>query len=141
MSHFDYNPKDAANILPAGEYEATIEEYVDKDKEGKPLVSTKGEEMIYVVFKVYGEREVSLRCYFTVKGGLWRYRELAGALGKAQDFTDKKFSAANYIGSGITVVLSEKDDAKYGPQNNIDEFKPLVRASSGTTVTTEDIPF
>lgn len=122
---FDYDPKDANNTIDEGEYDASIKAVQDKAENGEPLTSRKGEPMICVTFEVYTtERARTLRQYFTAKSGLWRYRELAHALGQAEAFTDKKFHASNHVGDGLVLVLGIEDRPNYGPQNTVEEFKP-----------------
>lgn len=151
MCHFEYDPKNASNVLPAGEYDATIKSVIDTDKDGAPLRSDKGrgEDMICVVFTVYSERgERTIRCYITAKGGLFRYRQIAHALGKAQDFSDKKFKILDYIGHNLRLKLAiDPPKGQYDEQNSIEQVLP---AAIGTPATRplatagakdDDIPF
>lgn len=157
-SHFDYNPKDASDVLPEGEYESSIYRVSEADKEGNPLVSKKsGEQMQKVTFEVYaGERRVKLDQYFTVRSMLWLYKRMAQALGQEDAFRDKKFNAMDHLGAQIRLALKVEDNAQYGEQNRIDKFLPStmkaapkpVRTAPTTTTTKTlggaddgDIPF
>lgn len=164
MKFSNYDPKDASNALPAGQYAASIKSTTEQDKDGQQLISKKSREpMQLVTFEVYQNdgptRQV--RQYFTNKSMLWLYRKLAHALGQADAFSDGKFNAQDHIGANLVLDLDVESNS-FGEQNVIVEFLPKkggaapVAAKTGyaaarekptpstgghVPVTEEDIPF
>lgn len=142
-----YDPKAGTNVLPEGEYEATIESV-----ENKP--SSSGKPMQRVTFRVYGTTERTIREYFVQPDSVWKYRKLAQALNQVGAFDAGTFDAANHIGANLRVKLGIKTTAEYGDQNTVEAFMPTaVRGSEPTTrakppagkasavIDSDDIPF
>ncbi len=156
-----YDPKDASNCLPEGEYPATLEKLVDTDDQGNPLTSRKtGYPMEYIVWRVYppeGSERV-LRQYITQNTAAWRYSEISKAAGEkaVAEFKAGTFDPSNYVGENFTLALS-KQDGPNGEQNNIDKVlasslgaaKPKASgakqaqktAAAGGAMSPDDIPF
>lgn len=136
-----YDPKDAnPPLIPDGKYYATIKAVYDEDANGAPLRSkSSGEEMQKVIFDVWANpnKPSTLHCYFTAKSSLFRYRQLAHALGQKEAFSAKTFDAKNHIGESLDVEIETQENEQYGDQNNIKAFsiaegangKPLVDRS------------
>lgn len=151
---FEYDPKDASNVLKADTYDASIKTVVDTNEDGSPLTSKKsGEKMQKVTFEVYpatGKPRL-LDAYYTAKSSLWQYKKLATALGKDADFKAKKFNAAELIGVNLRLELVIKEDKQYGDKNEIAAYHPgngkssldmaAAGASNGSKGGDEDIPF
>lgn len=145
-----YNPKDASQALPIGDYDAVILRVDNDDKDGRPLISKKsGEAMQCVTFEIYtvagAKRQV--RQYFTERSLLWFYKKLAVALGQKTEFDAGSFDAADHIGTNIRVTLDIEDDPDYGEQNRIRAFHPSGTKStprmtpSAVPADKDDIPF
>lgn len=151
-----YDPKDANQCIPAGEYEATIKSATKLTKDGDPLVSKAGEPMQKVVFEVYtdaGNRFISQ--YFTARSMIWMYKRLAQAIGQESQFKAGSFDAEDHIGAGLTLVLEVEENDQYGDQNQIKAFKPLARGGQASAqakpspaksygaspITDSDVPF
>lgn len=148
MSHFEYDPADASNCVDPGTYDATIKKVDDQREDGSPLRAKSGEDMLKVIFTVYtpkGERTLS--SYITAKKGLFRYRQLAQALGKSAEFTAKKFRIQDHVGANIQLALGKSTSPEYGEQNDIEQFLPgngtLKKALQGAGAPSggDDIPF
>jgi len=143
---FQYKPSDAAQTIPAGTYDATVGRVIEKNKEGQPMKSKKGEAMIQVIFDVYvGQTTRKTSAYFTNVSTLYRYKDLAGALGQADGFKAGNFDVVNHIGDPLRLELSIEDSAAYGEQNNIDKFHPAamaaVKRDKPEPIEPDDIPF
>jgi hypothetical protein len=139
-----YDPRDANQCIPAGTYPATIKSVSDLDKDGRPLVAKSGEAMQLVVFEVYVSNDAARLHFqrFTAKSMLFLYRALAHALGKADEFSDGKFDAKNYIGDNLRLELEVKSDKQFGDQNRIVEFMSAVPSGSAhASVQDSDVPF
>ncbi len=121
-----YDPKDASDTIPAGDYEASINTVYTADKEGQPLRSKDGYDMQRVMFDVYvGEAVRKLSVYFTASPkALFRYRMLAKAVGQYDAFKAGTFSAINHVGANLRLSLSVEDRPGYGEQNQVDDFQP-----------------
>lgn len=154
-----YNPQDAKPpLIPAGVYDAEIKSVQDTADDGKPLTSAKGVEMVKVVFKIYtNDRDGIITAYFLNNStNLWRYKQLAEALGYKERFEQGDFNAAEHLGDVVSVELKIKNSEQYGEQNEIAKYlrrtgganKPKgVRAQAKPStpktdpMTADDIPF
>lgn len=150
----NYDPKDASSVIPEGEYEASIAAVTSVNKDGEQLRSKDGYEMVCVTFEVYvGDAARKLFVYFTASPkALFRYRQLALALGQEAQFKLKQFQAADNIGANLRITVGIKDDPKYGEQNTTDAFAPSAVTAKRTpakadpvrpvgVMPAEDIPF
>lgn len=149
---FEYDPKDASNVLKADTYDASIKTVSDTKDDGSPLRSKAGEAMQKVTFEVYPAegKPRQITDFFTAKSGLFRYKKLATALGKQADFAAKKFNAADFQGANLRLELIIEESKEYGEQNRIAAYHPpangkpvmnLAGAAAGNGGKDEDIPF
>jgi hypothetical protein len=151
---FAYDPKDANQTLPEGKYSASIVKATQFKDDGTAMRSKGGEAMQCVTFEVYPNDESrprQLKAYFTAKSTLFRYRKLAQALGKGDEFKAQRFNAEEHIGANVTLMLSIQDHPQYGEQNNIDDFLPMTGPppmreptqlpKPAATAGADDIPF
>jgi hypothetical protein len=152
-----YNPQDAKPpLIPPGMYDAELKSVQDTKDDGSPLRTAKGDEMIKVIFKVYAtEREATISAYFVNNNNsLWRYKQLAEALGYAERFESAQFHASEHIGELVKVELKIKSSEQYGEQNEIAKFTRRAAVATATKpaptpaaplkkppMTEEDIPF
>lgn len=149
-----YDPKKSTLCLPEGDYPACISAVEEK-------TSSSGNPMEVVTIEVFpsGRESTKLKEYF-VEGqdfAAYKYRKLAEAIGKGDEFKAGKFQAADNIGENFTVTLAVEDSDKYGEQNKIKGYGPKSGAAVKPTpskpkaaaqqikdaapVTEEDIPF
>jgi hypothetical protein len=143
-----YDPKDASDTIPEGWYSAVIESV-------KNAVSkNSGRDQQVVQYRVYGPREMVLSDYYQA-ATLWKYKQLAKALGQEAEFVAGTFDAKDFLRKSIDVELVIEDSAQYGEQNRIKGFapdgeqagaKPSFSASrpsstKGETIDHDDIPF
>ena len=119
---FNYDPKDATNCLPAGEYDATLANVEEKrSKAGNPML-----ELTYAVYG--GGREVRIRDYVVNPSGIYRLRNLARALGKEDEFNSGSFDAQNYKDTDVRVELSVEQQEGFDDQNRIKKVLPPTAA-------------
>lgn len=124
----NYDPKDASNVIPAGEYEASVKavatEKTDQQGNTRPMKTRDGVyDMVQVEYEVYvpGGAARKLWVYYAASPkALWRYRQLAQAIGQAEAFKNKQFNIADHIGANLKLSLVVEDNAQYGEQNQID---------------------
>jgi hypothetical protein len=147
-----YKAKDAAQTVPAGVYDASIKAYTETKKDGSQMQTKSGDPMCMVTFEVYvGERTRLVSDYFSAGSMLWKYKNLAKAIGKEDEFKAETFTAEDYIGENLQLELTVEDDEKYGEQNRIKKFMPkragvVARANVGkvtpdTPIDDSSIPF
>lgn len=147
-----YKAKDAAQTVPAGVYDASIKAYTETKKDGSQMQTKSGDPMCMVTFEVYvGERTRFVSDYFSAGTMLWKYKNLAKAIGKEDEFKAETFTAEDYIGENLQLELTVEDDEKYGEQNRIKKFMPkragvVARANVGkvtpdTPIDDSSIPF
>lgn len=146
-----YDARDAASVIPEGEYQATIKAYTETDAEGRQLMNkARTEPVCKVMFEVYtdnGTRTVTQT--FSAKTTLFLYKQLAQALGQAESFKAGKFTAEDYIGESLTLAVKVKFSEQYGDQNQF-SFKPKLanavtpnrgKVTPDTPITDDSIPF
>jgi hypothetical protein len=147
-----YKAKDAAQTVPAGVYDASIKAYTETKKDGSQMQTKSGDPMCMVTFEVYvGERTRFVSDYFSAGSMLWKYKNLAKAICKEDEFKAETFTAEDYIGENLQLELTVEDDEKYGEQNRIKKFMPkragvVARANVGkvtpdTPIDDSSIPF
>lgn len=143
-----YDPRAATLCLPEGDYDASILKVEEKE-------SNSGNMMEVVTFEVYTDTgSVKLKEYF-VEGqsfAAFKYKRMAQALGKEEEFKAGTFQAASCKGDSLTVTLAIKED-DFGEKNVIKAFSPKRLGAkpaaskrpaapvANVTLTEEDIPF
>lgn len=108
-----YDPKEASNCLPPGDYQATIMKAVE-------TASKSGKEMIVIEFKVYGpgNRTIIVDDYI-LREFLWKLKRIATAIGRLNEFNSGEFVPEHYIGCNCTVTLDIEDSPDFGEQNRV----------------------
>lgn len=114
-----YNPKDASEAWPVGEYDATLIEVTET------VSKSSGNDMEVWKFKLYGpdSREMMIREYVT-SAAVFKIKALAKAFGKLAEFQREEFNAADYINQNLTIELKVETHDEYGDQNRIKSYKP-----------------
>jgi hypothetical protein len=114
-----YNPKDASEAWPVGEYDATLIEVTET------VSKSSGNDMEVWKFKLYGpdSREMTIREYVT-SAAVFKIKALAKAFGKLAEFQREQFNAADYINQNLTIELKVETHDEYGDQNRIKTYKP-----------------
>lgn len=145
---FTYDPKKTSECWPEGEYRATLKKVEDTTSKNS------GNNMTVVTFEVHNnDRTMSIRDYL-VEGYAWanaKYKYIAQALGRGEEFIAGQFDAANYIGNNVMLVLSIEDSDQYGEQNRIKKYIPSDKKAEPSQkpqapgdlkpVTDDEIPF
>lgn len=128
-----YDPKDANNCLPAGEYDATLTAVINTDKEGGPLRSSKTQEpMEKIVYTVYSEKgERVLYDYIVESAAAWKYKAIAKALGATAEYDNKTFEPANFTGHNLRLEL-KIEEYEGQDQNKIKKVLPKNGGPSTT---------
>lgn len=145
-----YDPKEAIECLPEGQYEATVTETQES-------VSKKGDPMIVVTLTIYkptgGEKTIK----DWIVAPWWKLKKLAKACGRLAEFEGGEFRDGQYVGSTLMVDLEVESSDKYGDQNRVVGYAPVARtqqaqptarsakaaaqASSVPSIGEDDIPF
>ena len=142
-----YDPKEAIECLPEGQYEATVTETQES-------VSKKGDPMIVVTLTIYkptgGEKTIK----DWIVAPWWKLKKLAKACGRLAEFEGGEFRDGQYVGSTLMVDLEVESSDKYGDQNRIVAYSPVERKSAAagpvrsaakpsvnSEITSDDIPF
>lgn len=144
-----YNPKDASQAWPAGDYEATI-----KSVEAK--TSKSGNEMEVVTLTVYHPegKEQTVWDYIVNPATVFKIKKIAKALGFSAEFEAGTFQVSDCVGANMLLTLDVEEDAEYGDKNKIKNYQPsrvkarrevaAAVASTGkaaTPLVADDIPF
>lgn len=152
-----YNPEDAVNLIPDGDYEASIKAVYDENREGQPIADKSGNPGEMIAFEVYvdGGARTLHETFYSGPKSLWRYAMLASALGESDAFKAAKFNASNHIGTNLNLTLGSREYQGRSYQQ-IKDFNPskvgaaapstvtagdVAKAVGGKTIEHEDIPF
>lgn len=121
-----YSGKDAVTVLPAGEYDASIESTDSTNKDGGRLADKNGNPMQKVTFKLYdGGRTQLVSDWFIAPTTMWKYKQLATALGVPKETFDKgEFDAADFIGETVRIEVTVETSDQYGDSNKPKKYKP-----------------
>jgi hypothetical protein len=135
-----YNPNDAVNTLPDGEYAATIEDVVPQISKKAQAQGETEPNMHVVTLKVYPQTGQPSRVwdYISYPKGTWKLEEVAVALGQAAAFKAGTFEIESFVGKNVRVYLRTKTD-DYGSKNVVGEY--LMAAPAKATGTDDSVPF
>lgn len=120
-----YDPKDAVQTLPAGEYNAVLEKYEEK-------LSKKGNQMAVLTWKVFdanSDRTPFVTDYIVFPAFTFKLKKLAKSLGKLADFESKVFQPEDYVGASTRVFLDVESQEGYDDKNVIGNYLPLAEDS------------
>lgn len=111
-----YNPKDAQECLPAGEYDAVVAACEEKE-------SKAGNPMLKVTWTVYGpHKESTLHDYITNPATLFRLKQIARAMGAMREFEQGTFQLEDYIGKRIRLKMKVESQNDFPDQNKIHAY-------------------
>lgn len=125
-----YDPKDATETIPEGEYDAAIhfaEHGVSKSK-GRPQCK--------VGITIYGPREIKVYDYLS-PDAVWKIKQFAVSLGKRDVFDSGDFNPVDYVNHNVRVKVKIEESDQYGDQNKIVKYLPPV---DGGSAPAKDVP-
>src|SRR5947209_3481055 len=133
MAH-EYDPKDASNLWPDGEYPAVLIKAEDGWTKGTPSDPEPKPKEVWT-FELYddkADKRRTLQRHVTFPKCTWMVRELSIALGRKSEFDQKTFHAEDHIGSNVTIVLGTRKGTVDFPedQNQIQKIKPPPMSAS-----------
>lgn len=139
-----YNPADAVQCLPEGDYPAVLMDCTEK-------TSSKGNDMYELAFTVYAPdgREITVKEYVVMPTFTWKLKKLARAVGRLEEFEAGAFDPSACVGNNVTLTLTVQEQVGYEPKNQVKEYgasKPRAKhtKSAPSPVTNEDtadLPF
>lgn len=114
----DYDPKDASDTLPEGEYDLEITKVEDTQSK------TSGAQMQVVYFRAYGNdgRSVMVKEYIVVPKTLFKLKQIAAALGMRQEFDAKQFQVDDQIGKTLRAELRVDSQEGYDDKNTVKKY-------------------
>lgn len=132
----DYNPKDAVQVWPEGEYEATLAKVEDTTSKRKPDGSG-GNPMQVWTFEVYHSdgRQQLISDYVVVPAATFKIKQLAIALDKRADFDAGTFQAEDYIGVSVVLALAVAQQEGFDDKNKVGKIKPAGKPEPAAAVT------
>lgn len=133
----NYNPADATQVLPAGDYPATLIAVEEK-------VSKKGNDMLELSFKAWGkDRHSTVFEYIVFPTFVWKLKRLARAFGAEAEFEAGTFDPEKYIQQNLTLTLDVEEQERFEPKNVIKAYGPKQVNASAITASDDanDLPF
>lgn len=120
----NYDPKDAVQCWPAGEYPGELTKVEEKRSKVKPD-GTGGNPMEVWTFVTYNGTSAQqlISDYVVIPAATFKIKQLAEALGKKAEFEAGEFQAENYIGAGVMLdLIIDKQDG-FDDKNKIRKIK------------------
>lgn len=113
---WQYDPKQANTCWPKGFYKGQLFSVVEK-----PRPNTDGDTMLEVTYKAWNGQQTQLVTeYFTREPvSMSRYKRLAGALGKREEFKAGTFDPAQLIDAPLVLCLTIEESQQYGDKNKV----------------------
>jgi hypothetical protein len=126
-----YNPKDASNVFPAGNYPATMIQCEETQ-------SNSGNGMYALQWMVYnGEAKRTIKDWIVLPSFTWKLKKLAAAFEMMDAFTAEKFNPEDCIGKNALIGL---DIREYNGEDQ-NYVKAYLVPMVPVTVPAEDDPF
>lgn len=135
-----YNPKDARECLPEGEYDAEITTVAEKtSKAGNPMLEV-------TLSAMQNGRPWPVREYIVNPATLYKLKQIARALGCLQEFEEGRFDLQDHVGRVVKVVLSVEVQPGYQDKNQVKSYREASFVPVGSTKPSgndqsDDIPF
>jgi hypothetical protein len=115
---FDYDPKDATDCLPEGEYDAELHSVKEK-------VSKKGNPMLEVEWVIdHGGRQWTVRDYIVSPSGIYKLKMIARAWQALGEFENRSFDLAKRVGQMARLRLQIDQQEGFADKNVIAHVGP-----------------
>jgi hypothetical protein len=115
----EYDPKDASNCWPEGDYDAvlkTVEDAVSKTS-GQPM-------QVWTIECYNNDGRKQLVTEYVTAAAIFKLKQLAVALDRRADFEARNFQADDVIGSNFRVHLTVESQDGYDDKNRVGKFLP-----------------
>ena len=130
-----FNPKDAVQLLPEGEYRAEV-------ATAEETKSKAGNDMLKVTWKVFAPNGGTplVTDYIVPPHGVGRLKKMCRAVGLEDKFKQGSVTPEDLRGQACTVVVIVEDDktGNYDPQNRIAKY--IAPGDEDLSVPEGDIP-
>lgn len=130
-----YDPKDAVQCLPEGQYSATLEEVTEtQSKSGKPMHEMR--------FRVYGpnEREVVLTDWIVYPDSTWKLKKLAVAIGMEREFNAETFDPTACVSHNLVLDITIRE-WNGNDQNSVKGYSKSIMNATKSKADDDDLPF
>jgi len=118
-----YDPRDAVQVWPVGEYDAVlhfVKDTMTKEKPGKP-----SKPMQEWQFEVYNSEGLKMIVTDRVTREVaWKLKKLAQAIGREIEFEAGTFQADDHVGSNLRLALKIEQSPGYDDKNGIAKYLP-----------------
>lgn len=130
-----FDPKDAVNLIPDGEYDAEI-------LDAEETRSKAGNDMMKLTVKVFpggGDRVVF--DYAVVPKTLYKLKQLAAAVGEGAKFAAGELGPSDLRGKGCRVTIETEEGRNgFDDKNTIRRYLPQVAGASPPSRQTQSTP-
>lgn len=115
----NYDPKDAVQVWPAGDYNATLSKVEEKTSKSS------GNEMEVWTWEVFNEdgRTQIISDYVVMPAATFKVKQLARALGREEEFEQSQFQAEDNIGADVVVELVIESSTGFDDKNKAKKYK------------------
>jgi hypothetical protein len=113
---WDYDPKEAVQVLPEGEYDGELTTVEEK-------VSAKGNPMLVLTWAVTMPDRVHRILEYVVRpSGIWKYKMIAVALGEERAFDHNTFDIHQHVGKFCRLAVGIQKQDNYPEKNVIGQY-------------------
>lgn len=113
---WEYDSREAVQVLPEGDYDAELTGVED-------TTSKAGNQMRVVTWAVTRPDRVHRILEYIVRpSGIWKYKLIAEALGEHRAFENNAFDLAEHVGKFCLVTLSIQKQQNYPEKNVIESY-------------------
>lgn len=134
-----YNPADAIECLPEGDYQAELAKVEEK-------TSKAGNPMLEVTWSVFDNGKTkTVRDYIVQPSGLFKMKQIARAWSMLNEFESGDFDLAAHVGKMAELHLTVESSDKYSDRNQVAGFRAASHArptpAPQTAQADSEIPF
>lgn len=120
-----YSDEDLDDLMPDGQYQAEIMEYIYLDDYGQPLRTAKGVPAVKVLLNVMApDRPRTIMDYIQLnKQWAWKYKHLCDSIGRVQEYMSKTLQPQLFPGAITWIeVGNQPAQGGYRAKNIVNDY-------------------
>jgi len=131
----------AARLLPEGEYPFEVLEASERDKDGGPLKSKKGNDMLKVKLNVFGRDSTQHVYDYLGEFMAFKLRHFCYSVGLGKAYDAGTITAQQCVGKQGYVEIEVEPKGDYGPKNKVTDYVVKEESTAAPATKEDDVPF